>query len=310
AGYEPVYQAIFTDFASMGEADPDVSGPSHPAGTVLFMESFYVSREVDPETLHQVYIPKWNVTNNSSLDDLDVFRGVIDYLAHPVLFPSFAIWTTINYLLNLMLEWHAKHALALRKKFERKCAMQGDLLKEMLRLRSSDYLSALGGTIGRAIDKGMHDGLATSIEYRKAGRGLVDVAANNPFVKTNYVSAVNVLHTGTRRLSLSDVMIPLIEPLFFDNLVGEASTFGVPTTATTTALSTTFIQARTVPPIPVVDYKVLGVGPSTEVPSPSKIMFEKEETTPEHTTDNYPATYCNIFYCDSVFAPWLHVTLL
>nr|GEY84642.1 hypothetical protein [Tanacetum cinerariifolium] len=54
ADYEPVYQAIFADSTSMGEADPDVSGPSHPVGTELFMESFYVSREVDPETLHQL----------------------------------------------------------------------------------------------------------------------------------------------------------------------------------------------------------------------------------------------------------------
>nr|GEZ72776.1 transposase (putative), gypsy type [Tanacetum cinerariifolium] len=266
AGYEPVHQAIFADSASMGEADLDVSGPSHPASTELFMESFYVSRGVDPETLHQVYIPKWNVTNDSSLDDPDVFRGVINYLAHPVLFPNFAIWTTINYLLNLMLEWHAKHALALSLK-EQTMALEGQVV-DLESAASSDYLSALRGTIGHAIDKGMHDGLATSIEHGKAGRGLVDVAANNPFAKTNYVFAVNVLYAGTRRLSLFDAMIPLIEPLSVDNLVGEASTFGVSTTATTTALSTTFIQARTVPPIPVVDYEVLGAGPSTEVPSP------------------------------------------
>ncbi|GKC50427.1 hypothetical protein Tco_1073172 [Tanacetum coccineum] len=58
------------------------------------------------------------------------------------------------------------------------------------------------------------------------------------------------------------------------------------TMATTTALSTTFIQTSSVPPISVADYEVLGAGPSTEVPSPPKIVFEKEEleTTPEHTT--------------------------
>ncbi|GKC60207.1 hypothetical protein Tco_1087805 [Tanacetum coccineum] len=70
------------------------------------------------------------------------------------------------------------------------------------------------------------------------------------------------------------------------NLVGEASTSEVSAMAMTTALSTTFIRTRSVLPISLPDYEVLGAGPSTEVPSPPKIMFEKEEleTTPEHTT--------------------------
>ncbi|GKG28414.1 hypothetical protein Tco_0406741, partial [Tanacetum coccineum] len=70
------------------------------------------------------------------------------------------------------------------------------------------------------------------------------------------------------------------------NLVGEASTSGVPAVVTTTALSTTFIQASSVPPIPVADDGVLGAEQPTKVPSPSKIVFEKEEleTTSEHTT--------------------------
>ncbi|GJV33087.1 hypothetical protein Tco_1393487 [Tanacetum coccineum] len=91
---------------------------------------------------------------------------------------------------------------------------------------------------------------------------------------------------ASRCLSLSDAMVPLIDPLSSENLVGEASTSRVLATATTSALSTTFIQTRSVPPISVADYEVLGAGPSTEVPSLPKIVFEKEEleTTPEHTT--------------------------
>ncbi|GJZ29414.1 hypothetical protein Tco_0574061, partial [Tanacetum coccineum] len=45
---------------------------------------------------------------------------------------------------------------------------------------------------------------------------------------------------ASRRLSLSDAMVLLIEPLSAENLVGEASTSGIPAMATTTALSTTF----------------------------------------------------------------------
>ncbi|GJU36474.1 hypothetical protein Tco_1184828 [Tanacetum coccineum] len=77
----------------------------------------------------------------------------------------------------------------------------------------------------------------------------------------------------SRRMSLSDAIIPLIEPLSAENLVGEASTSGVPATTTTTDLSTTFVQVSSVPPISMADYEVLGAGPSTIVPSPLNIMF-------------------------------------
>ncbi|GKG16731.1 hypothetical protein Tco_0361688, partial [Tanacetum coccineum] len=72
-------------------------------------------------------------------------------------------------------------------------------------------------------------------------------------------------------------MVPLIEPLSAENLVGKASTSGVPATATTTALSTIFIQTSSVPSISVADCEVLGTEPSAEVPSPPKIVFEKKE---------------------------------
>ncbi|GJY54041.1 hypothetical protein Tco_0445705 [Tanacetum coccineum] len=207
---------------------------------------------------------------------------------------------------------------------------RGMKLVVMKCLQSSDYLAALGGAIGRVIDKGMQDGLVAGIDHEKAGRGLVDVAAYNPSAKANYVFTVNALRAvdfpllsqlesqkdastvnimglyhlegpaaetpeanqlirgddASRLLSLSDAMVPLIEPLSAENLVGKASTSGVPATATTTALSTTFIQTSFVPPISVADYEVLGAEPSAEVPSPLKIVFEKEElkSTPEHTT--------------------------
>ncbi|GKC17146.1 hypothetical protein Tco_1013928 [Tanacetum coccineum] len=74
-------------------------------------------------------------------------------------------------------------------------------------------------------------------------------------------------------LSNSNAFIPLIEMLSTENLVGEASTFEVPVTATTTALSTTFIQASTIPSVPVTDHEVLDVGPSTKVSSPPSNCF-------------------------------------
>ncbi|GJR01350.1 retrovirus-related pol polyprotein from transposon TNT 1-94 [Tanacetum coccineum] len=77
----------------------------------------------------------------------------------------------------------------------------------------------------------------------------------------------------TRRLSLTDSILPLVEPLSARNLIGEAS-FSVDfTTAVTTALSTTFAQTNPAPTVV-----------STEVPPSPKIVFEEEEldTTLEH----------------------------
>ncbi|GKB95930.1 hypothetical protein Tco_0982067 [Tanacetum coccineum] len=38
-----VHQSIFSDSASIGATRPDIAGPSHPAGTELFADTFYVS---------------------------------------------------------------------------------------------------------------------------------------------------------------------------------------------------------------------------------------------------------------------------
>ncbi|GJQ89433.1 hypothetical protein Tco_0000572 [Tanacetum coccineum] len=86
---------------------------------------------------------------------------------------------------------------------------------------------------------------------------------------------------ASQRLSISDAMVALIEPLSAKNIVGEASTSGVPVVvAATTALSTTFVQASSIPPMLVSAYDAeLHV----EVPSSSAIIFEMEEleNTPE-----------------------------
>nr|GFA26437.1 cold-regulated 47 [Tanacetum cinerariifolium] len=57
-------------------------------------------------------------------------------------------------------------------------------------LNSSEYLFALGKTISKAVEKGMHDGLASGITHGKEGRVLTDVAANNPSAEADYVSAL------------------------------------------------------------------------------------------------------------------------
>nr|GEX10840.1 hypothetical protein [Tanacetum cinerariifolium] len=186
-------------------------------------------------------------------------------------------------------------------------------------LQSSEYLAALRGVIGRAIDKGTQDGLMASIDHGNAGRVLAEVFAYDPTAQANYVAAVNALRVvdfpflaqlaSDKYLSMYDLMdllrlegpaaetpeakqlqpspdqlmLPIhrledqvvigetslsfsLDLAYAQNLVGEANTSSVPAAvATTTALSTTFVEAGFVPPIA-----------HTEAP-PSSIVFEKEE---------------------------------
>ncbi|GKC38366.1 hypothetical protein Tco_1050750 [Tanacetum coccineum] len=80
---------------------------------------------------------------------------------------------------------------------------------------------------------------------------------------------------ASRRLSLSDVMVLLIEPLSAENLVGEASTSGIPAMATTTALSTTFTQTSSVPLIYVADYEVLARSRLLKFPLPQRLCLRR-----------------------------------
>ncbi|GJU79447.1 hypothetical protein Tco_1281812 [Tanacetum coccineum] len=135
----------------------------------------------------------------------------------------------------------------------------------------------MGKAIGRAINKGMQDGLAAGIEHGVTGRSITDVAAYNPSSESDYVAVVNALQSRlrgdatARRLSLTDSIRPLVEPLSSRVLTGEASSSADVTV--TTALATTFSQTFPIP-----------ARPSTKVPLSPKIVFEEEEldTTPEH----------------------------
>ncbi|GJT11541.1 hypothetical protein Tco_0858583 [Tanacetum coccineum] len=79
--------------------------------------------------------------------------------------------------------------------------------------------------------------------------------------------------TTAHRMSLTNCILPLVEPLSTRNLTGAASSSADLTTAVTTALSTTLVQTDHFPTVL-----------STEVPPSPKIVFEEEEldTTLEH----------------------------
>ncbi|GKD95457.1 hypothetical protein Tco_1379354, partial [Tanacetum coccineum] len=53
-------------------------------------------------------------------------------------------------------------------------------------LNSTEYMKALGNAFGRAIEKGMQEGLAVGIEHGQAGRCLSDLKAYNPSTEADF----------------------------------------------------------------------------------------------------------------------------
>ncbi|GKA87396.1 hypothetical protein Tco_0809160 [Tanacetum coccineum] len=60
-------------------------------------------------------------------------------------------------------------------------------------LNSTEYMEALGNAFGRAIEKGMQEGLAAGIEHGQAGRCLSDLEAYNPSAEADFDSALRDL---------------------------------------------------------------------------------------------------------------------
>ncbi|GJS28432.1 hypothetical protein Tco_0489052 [Tanacetum coccineum] len=378
------------------------------ATTVVTGTSIPRPKDVNEAThaLHQAYVPKWDVLNDSLLDDSNVCRSVVDQLAPPVFFSQlramgydqllseFNVGAARQTCLSAEVRMRMKHLLRGKKRLEGKCGTQDKLLKKRdleiadlkarlylkeaeedarayelgslkeqsvsslevtcseLRgevsgyqlfkerikemqdaqvkvlsdrvasvdsdlmalalhmdeefyprflttlaecrwilsrdarllvvkcLHSPEYMTALGGAISRAIEKGMQDGLVADIDHSQATRVLADVVAYDPFAEANYIAAISsaaetlkglllqplpeqlmvpiyrledqvvigeislsdsleVAHNRVQRLkgdatacrlSLTDVMIPLVEPVSFRGLTSEVSTFEVPTT--------------------------------------------------------------------------------
>ncbi|GJV98196.1 hypothetical protein Tco_1553448 [Tanacetum coccineum] len=57
-GIEPVPHSIFRDSASPSTPEVDVASPSQPAGAEVSCDTFYVSQDMDSETLQQIYFER------------------------------------------------------------------------------------------------------------------------------------------------------------------------------------------------------------------------------------------------------------
>ncbi|GJV05585.1 hypothetical protein Tco_1343241 [Tanacetum coccineum] len=99
-------------------------------------------------------------------------------------------------------------------------------------LNSTEYMEALGHAFGRAIEKGMQEGLAAGIEHGQAGRCLTDLEAYIPSAKADFNSAVRdlrdlnflLLHELSNKKDAStwDIM----DLLRLDDVVAEALGYG------------------------------------------------------------------------------------
>ncbi|GJS73712.1 hypothetical protein Tco_0706553 [Tanacetum coccineum] len=125
---------------------------------------------------------------------------------------------------------------------------QNDGLADQVRVLETtcsglQYLTALEVAISRSIEKGIHDGLAVGIDHGRAWRSLADIIAYNPSVEVDFNSALQELFEH----DIEQLKVPI-----------HSTSISVPdATGTTTALSTTFASASSIPPISVEDYEII-----------------------------------------------------
>ncbi|GKA97142.1 hypothetical protein Tco_0825036 [Tanacetum coccineum] len=133
----PVHASMFHDSDSTETVRADATGPSYSAKQDLSMGS----RELNAETLHQVFVLQWNVLNDSILDDSDVSREFIDHLAPSALFSQiremdyhhlfteFNVGTARQTCLNAEVRIRIEYYLRERGRLESEFKKQADLLK-------------------------------------------------------------------------------------------------------------------------------------------------------------------------------------
>ncbi|GKA79455.1 hypothetical protein Tco_0786051 [Tanacetum coccineum] len=81
-------EVITTHVASIHSAMAPESGTKviTPVHASMFHDSESTGTEVDYESLYEVFVPHWNIPNDSLVDNLNASREFIDHLAPPVLF--------------------------------------------------------------------------------------------------------------------------------------------------------------------------------------------------------------------------------
>nr|GEW68134.1 hypothetical protein [Tanacetum cinerariifolium] len=290
----PVHASMFHDSDSTKTVKADVLCLSYFAKHDLSMGS----RELNVKTLHQVFVPQWNVLNDSLLHDYDVSREFVDHLAHLALLESECekqanlLKARDDEVQNLkaqllLKETESAEVASLRTQvfateaMERIHADEIDALKQrnVAFENEKDYLdgkvhalettcSSLRGQVSG------YERLKEQIEeFQDAHMNIINdkvAKLDADLLEMALHLEENVAHSrvekirenvAAQRSALIDVWVPLVDPLSAKNLIGAASTSGsVPAAVVaTTALSTTFISASSVPPVTTDNYDIVNV---------------------------------------------------
>ncbi|GKE32512.1 hypothetical protein Tco_1451834, partial [Tanacetum coccineum] len=134
------------------DVNPDLAGPSQLEESEGSDDSFYELATLDPSKAKRWYVPKWNITNDSLLDDGFSRRTLVDRVAPPAFFSSLRsmdcdqLYTEFNVgaarqiCLGSEVRSRVEHELELKEKLNAKYVTRGKLLEEkdseILRLKS------------------------------------------------------------------------------------------------------------------------------------------------------------------------------
>ncbi|GKE83066.1 hypothetical protein Tco_1553066, partial [Tanacetum coccineum] len=134
------------------DVNPDLAGPSQLEESEGSDDSFYELATLDPSEAKRWYAPRWNITNDSLLDDGFSCRTLVDRVAPPTLFSTLCsmdcdqLYTEFNVgaarkiCLGSEVRSRAEHELELKEKLNAKYTARGKLLEEkdseILKLKS------------------------------------------------------------------------------------------------------------------------------------------------------------------------------
>ncbi|GJT77328.1 hypothetical protein Tco_1044053 [Tanacetum coccineum] len=129
-----------------------MAGPSQPEESERSDDSFYEPPTLDPFEAKRWYVSRWNITNDSLLDDGFSCRALVESVAPPAFFSALRtmdydqLYTEFNVgaarqvCLGAEVRSLAKHELELKEKLRAKYAARGRLLEEkdleILKLKS------------------------------------------------------------------------------------------------------------------------------------------------------------------------------
>ncbi|GJS62228.1 hypothetical protein Tco_0657012 [Tanacetum coccineum] len=116
------------------DVNPDLAGPSQFKESEGSDDSFYKLATRDPSEVKRWYVPRWNITNDSLLDDGFSCRTLVDHVAPPAFFSALhsmdcdQLYTELNLgaarqiCLGSKVRFRAKHELELKEKLNAKYA--------------------------------------------------------------------------------------------------------------------------------------------------------------------------------------------